>query len=250
MPPGGAAAHIGTASNNGTKSTPCLQADILGDWREEVVLRAADSSELRIYSTPYPTALRIHTLMHDPTYRVAIAWQNSGYNQPPHPSFFIGHNMPAVAKPRIFSDPVAGLSGLKNAGGDFTSDVLVALIANLDPSLTNEYRVNGGVWSPYAAPFSLASNGHHTVEFRTKDSQGLVIAESITTTTITKQVPGDIDGDFDVDTDDRTILLTALRKKIGQPGYVASADLDNNGSIDNNDYALWRGYYAAFQANQ
>ncbi len=84
---------VGTASNNGSKATCAVQADLLGDWREEVVFRSADSSELRIYTTTDPTDLRIVTLMHDPIYRLAVAWQNNGYNQPPHPSFFIGANM-------------------------------------------------------------------------------------------------------------------------------------------------------------
>jgi rhamnogalacturonan endolyase len=77
----------GVASNNGTKSTPALQADILGDWREEVVWRTSDSRALRIYSTTEPTTIRRPSLMEDRQYREAVAWQNTGYNQPPHPSF-------------------------------------------------------------------------------------------------------------------------------------------------------------------
>lgn len=77
----------GVASNNGTKANPSLSADILGDWREELVLRTADSRELRLYATPYPTRFRLPTLMHDPVYRLGIAWQNVAYNQPPHLSF-------------------------------------------------------------------------------------------------------------------------------------------------------------------
>lgn len=77
----------GTTSNNGTKRNPSLSADILGDWREELVLPSADSRELRIYATPYPTGIRLPTLMHDPVYRLGIAWQNTAYNQPPHLSF-------------------------------------------------------------------------------------------------------------------------------------------------------------------
>ncbi|MGQ7947345.1 rhamnogalacturonan lyase family protein [Flavobacterium sp. WC2509] len=80
-------------SNNDTKSTPCLQADILGDWREETILRKSDNTELVIFTTDTPTTYRIPTLMHDPQYRVAVAWQNSGYNQPPNPSFYIGYDM-------------------------------------------------------------------------------------------------------------------------------------------------------------
>jgi len=80
----------GTVSNNGTKANPALSADILGDWREELVLPSADSKELRIYETPFPSRERIVTLMHDPVYRLGIAWQNTAYNQPPHLSYYLG----------------------------------------------------------------------------------------------------------------------------------------------------------------
>jgi rhamnogalacturonan endolyase len=94
-------AASGAASNNSTKSTPSLSADIFGDWREEVIWRNANNRQLMIYTTTIPTSQRIHTLMHDPQYRVAIAWQNTGYNQPPHPSFFLGNDMGPVVKPNI-----------------------------------------------------------------------------------------------------------------------------------------------------
>ena len=84
----------GCESINGTKSTPCLSADLFGDWREEVVLRTSDNKALRIYSTTIPTEYRRFTLMHDPQYRAAIAWQNTAYNQPPHVSV----NMQDLAK--------------------------------------------------------------------------------------------------------------------------------------------------------
>lgn len=91
----------GVDSNNGTKSNPALSADLFGDWREEVVWRTGDSSALRIYATPHETDLRIATLMHDPQYRVAIAWQNTAYNQPPHPSFYIGGEVASYPWPDI-----------------------------------------------------------------------------------------------------------------------------------------------------
>lgn len=84
---------LGLASNNGSKSNPCFSADILGDWREELIARTTDNRELRIYSTTIPTEYRLPTLMHDSQYRLSIAWQNVAYNQPPHPSFFLGHGM-------------------------------------------------------------------------------------------------------------------------------------------------------------
>jgi rhamnogalacturonan endolyase len=91
----------GGASNNGTKANPCLSADILGDWREELICRTADSKELRIYSTAMPANLKLYTLMHNPQYRLSIAWQNVAYNQPPHVSYYLGHGMKLPPKPPI-----------------------------------------------------------------------------------------------------------------------------------------------------
>jgi len=87
-------------SINGTKATPNLSADLFGDWREEVMLRTTDNKELRIFSTTIPTDVRLVTLMHDPQYRCSISWQNTAYNQPPYPSFYLGTGMkmPKVAK--------------------------------------------------------------------------------------------------------------------------------------------------------
>jgi rhamnogalacturonan endolyase len=88
-----------SSPNNGSKATPCLSADILGDWREEVIFRTTDNKELRIYTTPIPTSHRLPTLMSDPQYRLSVAWQNVGYNQPPHPGFYLGVGMkPAKAQ--------------------------------------------------------------------------------------------------------------------------------------------------------
>jgi rhamnogalacturonan endolyase len=93
----------GAASNNGTKATPVLSGDILGDWREEIILRIADDPrELRIYTSTTPTRYRFATLMHDPVYRLGIAWQNVAYNQPPHVSFYLGDGMAKPPRPRIF----------------------------------------------------------------------------------------------------------------------------------------------------
>ena len=80
----------GIAFNNGTKSNPCLSADILGDWREEVIARTPDSSELRIFVSPIPTDYRINCLMEDIPYRLSTATQNVGYNQPSEPGFYLG----------------------------------------------------------------------------------------------------------------------------------------------------------------
>ncbi|MFF9037517.1 rhamnogalacturonan lyase [Streptomyces sp. NPDC014892] len=93
----------GVSSNNGTKATPALSGDILGDWREEVVWRTSGNTALRIYSTPIETNTKITTLLHDPMYRTGLAWQNTAYNQPPHTSFFIGNNMPTAPRPTVYT---------------------------------------------------------------------------------------------------------------------------------------------------
>ncbi len=95
----------GFASNNGTKATPSLTADILGDWREEAIWRTSDSKYLRIYTTTDITTHRIYTLMHDPVYRLGIAWQNVAYNQPPHTGFFLGNGMSSAPTPDIYLTP-------------------------------------------------------------------------------------------------------------------------------------------------
>lgn len=92
----------GTLSNNHTKGTPSLQADLFGDWREEVIWRTADSTALRIYTTTDVTGYRLPTLMHDPVYRLGIAWQNVAYNQPPHTSYYLGEGMTPPPAPAIF----------------------------------------------------------------------------------------------------------------------------------------------------
>jgi hypothetical protein len=92
----------GCSSNNGTKSTPTLTADLLGDWREELVLRETDNSALRVYTTTEVTKRRIYTLMHDPTYRMQVSFEQSTYNQPPHTGFHIGSGMADPPKPDIY----------------------------------------------------------------------------------------------------------------------------------------------------
>jgi rhamnogalacturonan endolyase len=103
----------GCMSNNGTKATPVLSADILGDWREEVIWRTTDNKELRIYTTVIPTRYRFYTLMHDPQYRLSVAWQNVAYNQPPHTSFYFGDGMAKPPRPNIVVGP--GRSSRRNS---------------------------------------------------------------------------------------------------------------------------------------
>ena len=83
----------GTLTNNGTKGNPSLVADVLGDWREELLVRTADSSALRIYVSTEPTEHKLYTLMHDPQYRAEIARQQTTYNQPAYTDFYLASDM-------------------------------------------------------------------------------------------------------------------------------------------------------------
>jgi rhamnogalacturonan endolyase len=91
----------GCSGNNGTKNTPTLTADLLGDWREELVVRESNNTGLRIYTTTDVTKRRIYTLMHDPTYRMQVSFEQSSYNQPPHAGFHIGSGMADPPRPDI-----------------------------------------------------------------------------------------------------------------------------------------------------
>lgn len=98
---------------NTTKGTPCLSADLFGDWREELIVRAADSKSVRIYCTPYDTDYRITTLMHDIQYRTQVAGQNIAYNQPPHTSFYLGSDKSLPDRPDVTIHQAGQLATLK-----------------------------------------------------------------------------------------------------------------------------------------
>jgi len=83
----------GCSSNNGTKSTPCLQGDLFGDWREEVLMRTDDNRHLRLYVSTISTAYRFHTFLEDPVYRISLATENVAYNQPTQPGFYFGPDL-------------------------------------------------------------------------------------------------------------------------------------------------------------
>lgn len=83
----------GCAWNNGTKANPCLAGDIIGDWREEVLMRTEDNNHLRLYISTIPTDCRFRSFLEDPAYRTSMANQNVGYNQPAEPGFYFGPDM-------------------------------------------------------------------------------------------------------------------------------------------------------------
>ncbi|ULL18099.1 rhamnogalacturonan lyase [Paenibacillus sp. H1-7] len=141
------------ASNNSTKANPALTADLFGDWREEAVWRTIDSSALHIYTTTAVTNHRIYTLMHDPVYRMGVAWQNVAYNQPPHTSFYLGEGMTAPQAPNMYVIVPAEVKlspstlNLKSNGGANSMTVSIKLpegyAASVDAS-TVQMSVYGG----------------------------------------------------------------------------------------------------------
>ena len=104
----------GCQMNNDSKNNPCATGDIIGDWREEIVLRADGNTKIRIYTTPNSTTYRIPTLWHDHQYRNAMVWQCMGYNQPPHTSFFLGQMEGITVAPPPYT--MTGRTEIKNGG--------------------------------------------------------------------------------------------------------------------------------------
>nr|WP_082495208.1 SGNH/GDSL hydrolase family protein [Cellulomonas sp. Leaf334] len=156
----------GTLSNNSTKGTPALQADLFGDWREELVTRLDDSSALRIATTVDLTDHRLRTLQSDPVYRLGVAWQNTGYNQPPHTGYFLGEGMSTPPSPSIVytgaapgpDERVPGPATAKPAKGVLSSD-------NWDKDSSYTVALNLW-WGQNAQSVTLLENG---VEVATRD---------------------------------------------------------------------------------
>jgi fibronectin type 3 domain-containing protein len=171
----------GTQSNNGTKGNPVLQADLFGDWREEVIWRTDDSSALRVYMTTKETEHKIYTLMHDSQYRLSIAWQNVGYNQPPHTSFFLGEGM---SKPPVPSIEVIGRSdtlapeteheiiGERNEDW-YSKPVTIHLLASDDDSgiQATYYSLNGSP-EQEGDKINIQNDGKHVLEYWSVDVAG------------------------------------------------------------------------------
>jgi autotransporter-associated beta strand protein len=127
-------------ANNGSKGNPCLSGDILGDWREEMIYRLSDGSGLIVFTTTTPANNRFYTFMHDPQYRLSIAWQNVAYNQPPHTSFYVGEGM---AKPPV---PPVSDANLVWRGGAATNA--------WDATTTTNWYANwqlSGIWTSNTA---------------------------------------------------------------------------------------------------
>ena len=175
-----------SASCNTTKATPCLSADLFGDWREEVILyNSNDPSKINIFTTTIPSDYRLVTLMHDIVYREGIAWQNTAYNQPPHLSYYIGDGIDNVSMPDIYTvgdistaDPTLTLvSGSEKQTVETGASMTAIKYAWTDASNVNV------VWSPYAPEGVSVSvdNANKTVIISGEPSISGVYTYTITT---------------------------------------------------------------------
>ncbi|MGN6645242.1 MAG: rhamnogalacturonan lyase [Cytophaga sp.] len=176
------ASYGGGASCNGTKQTPNLSGDLFGDWREEVILHSADNASLLIYSTTIASNYKFRTLLHDPQYRVAIAWQNSSYNQPPHLGYYLGSDMSTPVKPNITI--VQGNTTVCNAAitapvTSFCAGGSVLLTASAGTS----YKwFNGTTQVGTASTYTATAAGSYTVEVT--NSSGCKATSAVKTITV------------------------------------------------------------------
>ncbi|MNP05305.1 Rhamnogalacturonan exolyase YesX [compost metagenome] len=114
-----------TRTNNHTKGTPSLVADLFGDWREEMLVRTTDSSAIRIYTSTEVTNHKLYTLMHNSQYRTGIARQNTSYNQPSYPSFYFASEMDWAKVP--------------------LSDTRMSMNVNMLDTLVQKYKASGEI---------------------------------------------------------------------------------------------------------
>ena len=184
---------------NGTKATPNLSADLFGDWREEIILHSADNSSLLIYTTPIASTYKFRTLLHDPQYRVAIAWQNAAYNQPPHLGYYLGTDMVTPAKPNIavlgtitnqapsinITSPVTGTAFV--APGNIT---ITASATDADGTVSNVQFYNGTtlLGSDASAPYSFAwtnvAAGTYSIAAKATDNSGAITTSTAITVVV------------------------------------------------------------------
>lgn len=186
--------EYGTGTScNSTKATPNLSADLFGDWREEIILHSADNKNLLIYTTPIASTYKFRTLLHDPQYRVAIAWQNSAYNQPPHLGYYLGTDMATPAKPNIKivgatnQAPVVSITAPAN-NATFTAPATITITANAsdaDGTISNIQFYNGATLlgsdatSPYSFSWTNVVAGTYSITVKATDNSGAVTTSSV-----------------------------------------------------------------------
>ena len=183
-------------TNNGTKATPNIVADLFGDWREEIILHDG-ANRLYIHTTTIPTQYKMYTLMHDPAYRNAISYQQSSYNQPPHLGFWLGAGIDQVPTPNIVLAgqttanqlPSVTLTAPVN-NASFTAPASVAISANAtdaDGTISSVSFYHGSTLigtdatAPYSFNWTNVSAGAYTITAVATDNAGGVTTSSAVT---------------------------------------------------------------------
>ena len=156
-------ASLEGSSCNTTKRNPNLSADILGDWREEIILH--DDNNLYIHISPYETNYNVPCLMTDHIYRMAIAWQQSSYNQPPHLGYYLRTAETNVdltnATDELFYDP----SELANDGVQHTEIGAGDINWAFSTSTAEDTPTYSEVFNNYISPVAIEVGSN--LEFRT-----------------------------------------------------------------------------------
>lgn len=163
----------GSMTNNDTKGTPCYQGDILGDWREEVIMRTADNN-IRIYTTNYETPWRNYSLWHDHQYRNAMVWQMCGYNQTPHVSYFLGQKEGiTVAPPPLTNTGRTEIATGATLGSD-AKDKHILFDAQTDAEITVSDGVSPWIFTDNAPSWTQGhdNNDNITTDYYTHTVKG------------------------------------------------------------------------------
>lgn len=246
-------AFSGVTYNNSSKQNPCLQADLFGDWREELIFRTSDDSALRVFTSLIPTEHKLTTFMHDSQYRCAIAWQNTGYNSPPHQSYYIGEDKTDYVQPNIETVKLKPEIRLTvTADGVPVSGVSVKLGNTEKPTDSNgivSFRVNPGTYDYTVDQVGYKLSSGTVVHNEGVDpTEQTIVLETLPDSTITvtsqgKAVSGAtavIEGQTAV-TDENGKVVLKLRS--GQNSYTVSChkfvtktgtlDISENGSSEN-----------------
>lgn len=223
----------GTYTNNGSKGTACIQADLFGDWREEVMVRDQTGLNLRIYTTTVPTPWRNYTLLHDMQYRQGVMWQMCGYNQPPHTSYYLGKlEGITLAPPPLMTN---GRTLVANGGtiGSSCNDKHILLCETGDMQVA----VADG-----AAPYITTINTPTWVQGSNNNS-------AIKTTTYTCTLTG---GAFTgamrlIKQGDGTLVLPAVTETYTGETNIWAGTLSFDGTLKNS--ALWLNRFAKLISN-
>ncbi len=178
----------GCTSHNTTKANPVLSGDILGDWREEIILSTSDGTKLRVFTTTMPTEYRLPTLVHDPVYRVALSWQNSAYNQPPHPGYYIASDMNfpvskldiKIVGENANKAPAASITAPANNKMFMPGEAIEIAATATDPdgSVAKVEFYNGTsklgekTGTPYTFSWTTAPEGVHAITVKAIDDKG------------------------------------------------------------------------------